>query len=463
MTVQDWYHSEDLIASSSSTLDESTVEVDDVYGYVLPHAETKYTGDIIQHTCRFRPKNVEVIKRVYIYYYPANEKPDVILPRGEPTANNDDDIIRLALSASASASASASSACHHELYVPFRTILHYFRQWNVNTTSITFIPVNIRDIFTGRRGGGDRTRTFRQNKSRIPQRSVKYRATVGTNRDFFIISADFSHHKPFQYAIPAENKAAHAIVTGSLNSRNGNSTSHDASYLNEIDDTRTFRAFMRRHPNLSFQWIGRTRSPGESAVGYLTFLIRPVFQPSKSKSPIDGIFVTCYDSHMNARECLGEWFSGDGRSGASGGVSWSRGVEDEFIRKVKVKAQTESRLTGGKGANLPITRCVITYLFKDHDRNHSTNHSFIRGWHSIQTNAIYLPDVLLEHAKEDGSWIAPRDTTWNITTNNSNNSNNRFQLTETLEKLDEKAGGGGGGSTNTTITLYTTRICVKKY
>ena len=449
MTVQDWFHSEDLIASSS-TRDESIVEVDDVYGYVLPHAGTKYIGDIIQHACRFRPKNIEVIERVYIYYYPANEKPDVILPRGEPTANNDDDIIRSALSAS------ASSACHHELYVPFRTILHYFRQWNVNTTSITFIPVNIRDIFTGQRGGGGKTRTFRQNKSRIPQRSVKYRTTVGTNRNFFIISADFSHHKPFQYAIPAENKAAHAIVTGSLNSRNGSSTSHDASYLNEIDDSRTFRAFMRRHPNLSFQWIGRTRSPGESAVGYLTFLIRPVFQPSKSKMPIDGIFVTCYDSHMNARECLGEWFSGDGRSGAGAGISWSRGFEDEFIRKVKGKAQTESRLTGGKGTSIPITRCVITYLFKDRDQNLSTNHSFIRGWHSIQTNAIYLPDVLLEHAKEDGSWITPIDTEWNISTNN------RFQLAETLEKLDEKAGGSGGG-TNTTITLYTTRICVKKY
>jgi hypothetical protein len=287
---------------------------------------------------------------------------------------------------------------------------------------------------------------------------VKYRAAFARNSNFYIISADFSHHKPFQYAIPAENKAAHAIVTGSLNSRNGSSTSHDASYLNEIDDTRTFRAFMRRHPNLSFQWIGRTRSPGESAVGYLTFLIRSVFQPSKSKSPIDGIFVTCYDSHMNARECLGEWFSGNGRSGAGAGASWSRGVEDEFIRKVKSKAQTESRLTGGQWKNIPITRCVVTYLFKDHDRNLSSNHSFIRGWHSIQTNAIYLPDVLLEHAKEDGSWIAPRDTTWNITTNNSNN---RFQLTETLQKLDEKAGGGGG--TNTTITLYTTRICVKKY
>ena len=451
MTNQSWFHSEDLLASSS-TRDESTVEVDDVYGYVLPHAGTKYTSDIIQHTFRFRPINIEVIERVYIYYYPANEKPDVILPRGDTTGNNDDDIIRSALSASASASA---SACHHELYVPFRTILHYFRQWNVNTTSITFIPVNIRRDFIARRGGGGKTRTFRQNKSRIPQRSVKYRATVGINHNFYIISADFSHHKPFQYAIPAENKAAHAIVTGSLNSRNGSSTSHDASYLNEIDDARTFRAFMRRHPNLSFQWIGRTLSPGESAVGYLSFLIRPAFQPSKGETPIDGIFVTCCDAGMNARECLGEWFSGGVRSAA-----WSREFEDEFIRNVKGKAQTESRLTGGKGTNIPITRCVVTYLFKDRDQNLSMNHSFIRGWHSIQTNAIYLPDVLLEHAKEDGSWITPRDTEWNIS-RATNDSNYRFQLTETLQKLDEKAG-GHGRDTNTAMTLYTTRIRVKK-
>ena len=456
MTDQDWFHSEDLLASSS-TRDESTVEVDDVYGYVLPHAGTKYTSDIIQHTFRFRPINIEVVKRVYIYYYPANEKPDVILPRGDTTSNNDDDIIRSALSDTA-------SACHHELYVPFRTILHYFRQWNVNTSGITFIPVNIRRDFIARRGGGGGTRTFRQTKSRIPQRSVKYRATFARNRDFFIISADFSHHKPFQYAIPAENKAAHAIVTGSLNSRNGSITSsHDASYLNEIDDARTFRAFMRRHPNLSFQWIGRTRSPGESAVGYLSFLIRPAFQPSKSETPIDGIFVTCYDAGMNARECLGEWFSGGVRS-----AGWSREFEDEFIHKVKSKALTESRLTGGKGTNIPITRCVITYLYKDRDRNLSTNHSFIRGWHSIQTDAIYLPDVLLEHAKEDGSWITPRDTEWNIaiatndSNNSNNNSNNRFQLTETLQKLDEKAG-GHGRDTKTAMTLYTTRIRVKKY
>ena len=96
---------------------------------------------------------------------------------------------------------------------------------------------------------------------------------------------------------------------------------------------------------------------------------------------------------------------------------------------------------------------MITYLFTDRD------HRFIRGWHSIQTNAIYLPDVLLEHAKEDGSWITPRDTEWNITTNDS--TNHKFQLTETLQKLDEKAG-GQGRATKTATTLYTTRVYVKK-
>jgi hypothetical protein len=94
---------------------------------------------------------------------------------------------------------------------------------------------------------------------------------------------------------------------------------------------------------------------------------------------------------------------------------------------------------------------VITYLFTERDPG------FIRGWHSIQTNAIYLPDVLLEHAKEDGSWITPRDKEWNTSPSNVN----RFQLTETLEKLDEKAG-GHGRNTNSAIILYTTRIYVKK-
>jgi hypothetical protein len=423
---------------------------DDINGYVLPHAGTEYTGDIIRHTLQFQPGHLESIRRVYIYYYPANSSPDVTINGSSSHigSNDDNDIDdRIILSCI------SSNKCHHELYVPFRTLLHYFRKWNVNTGGITFIPVNVRDILIGRRGG--RTRTFRPNRSskRIHSRK-KYRwhngggssggrGGSGSGSDFYILSADFSHHKPFQYAISAENKAAHAIVTDTLS---GAAT--PTAYLNEIDDTRTFRVFKQKHPSLSFQWIGRTRSPGESAVGYLSFLIRPVFQPSKSKMPIDGIFVTCYDAGMNARECLGKWFAENG--------GWSRSVESGFISEVKRKAQTESRLTGGQGTHLPITRCVITYLFTERD------HIFIRGWHSIQTNAIYLPDVLLEHAKEDGSWITPRDTEWNTSPSSPSNVN-RFQLTETLEKLDEKAEAGGHGrSTNSAITLYTTRVCVKK-
>ena len=423
---------------------------DDINGYVLPHAGTEYTGDIIRHTLQFQPGHLESIRRVYIYYYPANSSPDVTINGSSSHigSNDDNDIDdRIILSCI------SSNKCHHELYVPFRTLLHYFRKWNVNTGGITFIPVNVRDILIGRRGG--RTRTFRPNRSskRIHSRK-KYRwhngggssggrGGSGSGSDFYILSADFSHHKPFQYAISAENKAAHEIVTDTLS---GAAT--PTAYLNEIDDTRTFRVFKQKHPSLSFQWIGRTRSPGESAVGYLSFLIRPVFQPSKSKMPIDGIFVTCYDAGMNARECLGKWFAENG--------GWSRSVESGFINEVKRKAQTESRLTGGQGTHLPITRCVITYLFTERD------HTFIRGWHSIQTNAIYLPDVLLEHAKEDGSWITPRDTEWNTSPSSPSNVN-RFQLTETLEKLDEKAEAGGHGrSTNSAITLYTTRVCVKK-
>ena len=437
-----WFTREDIIPN------EQPIVVDDVCGYVLPHAGTEYTGYIIQHTLRFQPRNLESIRRVYIYYYPANIRPDVSIYVNKHTGSgddHDDDDYRIILSSI------LTNKCHHELYVPFRSILHYFRYWRMNIDNIQFIPVNI---------GSSTTRGVNGSKSIRRGKKIETRKRVGkyTNGNFFIISADFSHHRPFQYAISAENKAAHAIITGSLNSRNnGSSTSYDASYLNEIDDARTFRMFMRQYPNLSFQWIGRTRSPGESAVGYLSFLIRPIFQPSKTTTPIDGIFVSCYDAGMNARECLGEWFSKD--KGASGDIAWSREFENDFIRKVKRKAQTESRLTGGERTNIPITRCVVSYLFKDRIQNISTNDSFIRGWHSIQTDAIYLPDVLLEHAKEDGSWITPRDTKWNTTTNNS--SNNRFQLTETLQKLDEKAG-NQGRSTNSSMTLYTIRVCVKK-
>ena len=437
MAEQTWFHSEDLTPSTETP----SIVVDDIYGYVLPHAGTQYTGDIIQHTFQFRPKNIEEIKRVYIYYFPANEKPDITIPDADAHDTSDETLDNRVILSSIS-----TSECDHELYVPFRTILHYFRKWNVNTKGIKFVPVNIRKIqnkwFNNEGAGGrPKSRRRRRRGDKLHHHKNKtrrrHRHAIGS---FYIISADFSHHKPFTYAIPNENKAAHAIVTDSLE------CAYDTPpYLDEIDDVRTFRVFKTKHPNLSFQWIGRTRSPGENAVGYHSFLIRPVFQPMKRDSlPINGIFVTCYDSKMNARECLGEWFS------PVDGHTWTPQIEKAFIKKVKGKAQTESRLTGGENKNIPITRCIVTYLFKD-----TSTASFIRGWHGIRTNAIYLPDVLLENAKEDGSWITPSDKEWSLPENVT-----EFNIRETLEELEQKAGHDAGLTAD--ITLYTTRIRIKK-
>lgn len=427
MIEQTWFHSKDLTPS----LERPSILVDDIYGYVLPHAGTQYTGDIIQHTLQFRPKNIEKIKHVYIYYFPSNVKPDITIPDNKTV---DHRIIMSSIS---------SSYCHHELYVPFRTILHYFRKWNVNTNSIRFLPVNVRNIQHKCMSNGSITSRNQQDKMNYRKNNTRRRRNLReTIEHFYIISADFSHHKPFHYAIQNENKAAHAIVTNSLE------CAYDKPvYLDEIDDVRTFRVFTTKHPNLSFQWIGRTRSPGENAVGYHSYLIRPLFQPIKHDSSppsIDGIFVTCYDSKMNTRECLGEWFSPDD------GYTWSPQMEKAFIIKVKSKAKIESRLTGGQNKNIPITRCVVTYLFKD-----KSTTSFIRGWHGIRTNAIYLPDVLLENAKENGTWIKPDDKVWSLPENVTG-----FDITETLEELEQKAGHDAGLTTD--VTLYTTRIRIKK-
>jgi predicted class III extradiol MEMO1 family dioxygenase len=61
--------------SSNDIQIHDQIKVSDLRGYVLPHAGTKHTGEIISHTLRFRPtKN---IKRIYIIYYPATKDPDV--------------------------------------------------------------------------------------------------------------------------------------------------------------------------------------------------------------------------------------------------------------------------------------------------------------------------------------------------------------------------------------------------
>lgn len=63
-----WFHPDDIYRYK-------TLKVDDLRGYVLPHAGTKYTGEIISHTLRIKPKSK--IKKIYIIYYPATDKPDI--------------------------------------------------------------------------------------------------------------------------------------------------------------------------------------------------------------------------------------------------------------------------------------------------------------------------------------------------------------------------------------------------
>ena len=110
---------------------------------------------------------------------------------------------------------------------------------------------------------------------------------------------------------------------------------------------------------------------------------------------------------------------------------WSRDKEDSLIKKVIHLAGTTSRLTGGKGLPTKITNYTVTYLYNDDSKD------FIRGWHAISKNALYLPDVFLENTFNNGNWIESNDDEWH--------RGNEFLLKPTLKMLDDKAKSFSGG------------------
>ena len=57
MSSKTWFNKSDLLLSAPIILD-------DLHGYVLPHASTKYTGHILSHTLRFKPN--KIIKNIII-------------------------------------------------------------------------------------------------------------------------------------------------------------------------------------------------------------------------------------------------------------------------------------------------------------------------------------------------------------------------------------------------------------
>jgi len=94
-----WFDTKDLVK-------HKVIKLSDLHGYVLPHAGTKYTGEIISHTLRFR--STKKIKTIYILYYPSQDKPNV-------------------------------KDMYHEYYVPMMSLRYFFN-------GIKCIGINLREV-----------------------------------------------------------------------------------------------------------------------------------------------------------------------------------------------------------------------------------------------------------------------------------------------------------------------------
>ena len=225
-------------------------------------------------------------------------------------------------------------------------------------------------------------------------------SNLNKNNTLFVISSDFSHYLSFNRAIEIENCGAISMMHKVYNTR----------CSDFVDHKRSFKFISNLLPKTVLQWIGRTRSPGKSGVGYLSFLIRDKPKPNKTKP--DAFFITAYDKTMKERECLGNL---DG---------WSRKKEKILKKKVINLAKTTSRLTNGMHLEVPITNYTITYLYE------SRNKKFIRGWHAIKYKALYLPDVFLKHTHNNGDWITNSDNIWKF---------GKFNMKQTYKKLHIKS------------------------
>ena len=124
------------------------IKLENLHGYVLPHAGTKYTGHILSHTLRFKP--TKKFENILIIYLPSNLKPNI-------------------------------GKYYHEYYVPFKTLeMIYPDKKFIGYNILQKPPSNISDL----------------NKKNT----------------LYVISADFSHHLPLQSAIYLENCAAHSLM-----------------------------------------------------------------------------------------------------------------------------------------------------------------------------------------------------------------------------------------------------------
>jgi len=218
-----------------------------IKGYVLPHAGTKYSGEILSHTLRFFPINY--FTTIVIIYYPANSSENVII--------------------------SETEKYYHEYYVIMKTLDYVCKKyWNYGNKN--FVGINL-------------------------LKNVDGAHLTNLDNCLLIVSADYSHFLPMQEAIKLENCAAHALMHKYFPSH--------LKCIDVIDDVKSFKLMYDYLPtDYNLQWIGRTRSPNLHGVGYLSFLIKKPQKPENFRLP-HGMFVTAYDINMVQRECLGEWFT----------------------------------------------------------------------------------------------------------------------------------------------------------
>tara|TARA_A100001011_G_scaffold394402_1_gene486739 strand:+ start:22 stop:1203 length:1182 start_codon:yes stop_codon:yes gene_type:complete len=347
-----WFNKEDFSLKER----RKKIILNNLYGYILPHAGTTHTKNILKHTLQFCPSNKRInnIKNILIMYLPSPDNPNV-------------------------------GSEFHEFYVLKKVLTLYFP----NKKIIGYNVINPPSEF----------KPEKYNKSNT----------------LFILSVDFSHFLFMQEALIKENCAAHSLMFQRSNT----------DCIDVVDDIRTFNRFYKLFPfakDLVLQWIGRSRSSGIKGVGYLSFLLRSKPYLLKKKNKPSGFFVTAYDKKMNARECLGNT------------KRWNKTIQQNLIDEVIQKAKTTSRLTSGMYVGkIPITNYTITYLYKE-----KHNIDFIRGYHAIFKDALYLPGVFLEHTYENGEWIKENDNFWK--------TGNKFNLSETFNKLFKKSQKYRGGN-----------------
>jgi len=138
---------------------DTIIELDDIQGYVLPHAGTKYTGEILSHTLRFKPK--KIFNDILIIYYPVSDKPNV------------------------------KELYYHEYYVVWKSLKYAIEKyWKINV-KINFIPFNLREKY---------------------DKNIRYNENT-----LLVVSADFSHFLPLSLAIESENCASKSLLYKNFN------------------------------------------------------------------------------------------------------------------------------------------------------------------------------------------------------------------------------------------------------